>query len=106
MCPSIDIDMVIDICVQKNNPIGGELDSRLLARGLYVCLGPRKFSSQGNTFIMDRGIAMGSVLSPILANLYMRELEEDLHTGIKRHATPATRMISCSSVRRKIGTTF
>ena len=55
-----------------------EKSVRVLKELLYLCTKQLHFTCNNNFYIQCDGVAMGSPLGPLLANIFLTSLEEDL----------------------------
>ena len=89
---SIPIDPAIRI-IQKHLEDGKDLSNRTSMTGnhiiclLELCLGNTYFSFQGRYYEQTEGVAMGSPISKLVANLFMEEIEVQ---AISTSTTPPT----------------
>ena len=54
-----------------------------LVQGMSICLDMKYFVYDSKLYSQDQGLAMGSPLSPVLANLYMENLEQKIMEGFE-----------------------
>ena len=77
----VPLDCTIDIILDKiynQNLISTKLTREEMKLLLEVCTKEMHFSFDGNIFRQVNGVAMGSPLGPVIANIFMVELEKRL----------------------------
>ena len=78
---SVPLDFTIDIILDKiynQNLISTKLTRDEMKLLLEICTKEMHFSFDGNIFRQVNGVAMGSPLGPVIANIFMVELEKRL----------------------------
>ena len=104
--PALNIikDLLVKDSTLKDRTVIGIDDIILL---LEICLKNTYFSFQGQFFEQVEGAAMGSPVSPIVANLYMEYLEQkSLSTASTLGSGAGMWMTPLSSTRKSINKAF
>ena len=78
---SVPLDFTIDLILKKvydERLITTKLEREELKKLLELCTKEMHFQFNGKLYIQIDGVAMGSPLGPVLANIFMVELERSL----------------------------
>ena len=88
MFTNVPIDATIDIIIRRIYEFK-EIDTRItkneMRELILICTKNVHFTFNGETFTQVDSVAMGSPLVPILANIFMVELERNLIPVLKYH---------------------
>ena len=85
---NVPIDATIDIIIQhiyEFKEIGTRITKNEMREFILLCAKNVHFTFNGETFTQVDGVAMGSPLTPILAGIFMVELEKNLIPILKDH---------------------
>ena len=75
---NVPLNRTLDIIMEriyKNNDIITDIPSKDLKDLLLLCTKQVHFQYDGSNYLQSEGVAMGSPLGPILANIFLTELE-------------------------------
>ena len=99
MFTNVPIDATIDIIIRRIYEFK-EIDTRITKNEMreLILLCPKNvhFTFNGETFTEVDGVAMGSSLAPILAGIFMVELERNLIPILKGHLSCCRRYVDDS----------
>ena len=99
MFTNVPIDATIDIIIRRIYEFK-EIDTRITKNEMreLILLCPKNvhFTFNGETFTQVDGVAMGSSLAPILAGIFMVELERNLIPILKGHLSCCRRYVDDS----------
>ena len=77
---NIPLDETIDICMDRlyrsDHAVQPDIPEKVLKHLLKLCVKDNVFVFQGCVYYQVDGVAMGNALGPILANIFMANLEE------------------------------
>lgn len=76
---------VIDECI-KSGKVEVTIDRQLLLDLLSICVKNVQFLFNGSYYLQTDGVAMGSPLGPILANIFVGYIESQVDDAIKENA--------------------
>ena len=85
---NVSLEETIDIMLNKiydGKKIERNIPRNIMKELLYLCTKHVYFSYGGKIYIQIDGLAMGSPLDPMLANIFMISLEEAVLPSIKKH---------------------
>ena len=85
---NVPLEETIDIILNKiydQKKIETNISQNVMKYLLYLCTKHVRFTYDGKTYIQIDGVAMGSPLGPLLANIFMIPLEEAILPPIKKH---------------------
>ena len=83
---NVPLDETIDFIFKKvydEKKIQTNIPKTVLKGDLYICTKQLHFTFNNNIYIQCDGVAMGSPLGPLLANIFMTSLQEDLTPTLK-----------------------
>ena len=78
---SVPLDFTIDLILEKicrDKVIKTKLKREELRNLLEICTKEMHFSFNGEIYKQVNGVAMGSPLGPVIANIFMAELEKQI----------------------------
>ena len=78
---NVPLDFVVELIVKKvydDKLVNTKLNKNQLRQLLFLCTKEMHFSFEGDLYKQINGVAMGSPLGPVLANVFMVELERQL----------------------------
>ena len=78
---NVPLDQTISIILNRiynNREINTDITRREMKELLYLCTKKVHFSFDNNIYLQNDGVAMGSLLGPILANICTAELERSV----------------------------
>ena len=88
MFTNVPIDLTIDIIIRRIYEFK-EIDTRItkneMRELILICTKNVHFTFNGETFTQVDGATMGSPLAPILADIFMVELDRNLIPVLKDH---------------------
>ena len=100
---NVPLKKTIGICLNRlyrgDSGITPSIPEETLKRLLQLCVCENTFVFGGNVYQQLDGVAMGSSLGPLLANIYMAHLEEEYILKTQHHFSP-------SFYRRYVDDTF
>ena len=64
--------------IYEKNKISTDITKSEMKELLNLCAKSVHFTSAGNIYVQNDGVAMGSPLGPVLANIFMVELEQSV----------------------------
>ena len=85
---NVPLDKTIDYILKKvynEKKIQTNIPKTVLKELLYLCTKQLHFTFNNSIYIQCDGVAMGSPLGPLLANIFMTSLEEDLIPSLKSY---------------------
>ena len=97
MFTNIPLQQTIDIMLNKiydEKKIERNIRRNIMKDLLYLCTKHVDFSYGGKIYIQIDGVAMGSPLDPVLANIFMISLEEAVLPSIKKHVAHCKRYVN------------
>ena len=83
---NVPLDKTIDFVLRKvydEKKIQTNIPKTVLKELQYLCTKQLHFTFNNNIYIQCDGVAMGSPLGPLIANIFMTSLEEDLIPTLK-----------------------
>ena len=78
---NVSLQKTIDIilkCIYKNKEINASISKKDVKDMLILCTKSDNFSMNGDIYLQIDGVVMGSPLGPVLAGIFMVELERSL----------------------------
>ena len=75
---NVPLDETIDIIIKRiydKKEINTDIPKKEMRELLYLCTKNAHFTLNNKTYLQVDGVAMGSPLGPVLANIFMVELE-------------------------------
>ena len=85
---NVPLDKTIDYILKKvydEKKIQTNIPKTVLKELLYLCTKQLHFTFNNSIYIQCDSVAMDSLLGPLLANIFMSSLEEDLIRTLKSH---------------------
>ena len=78
---NVSLDETIDIIIKRiydKKEINTDIPKKEMRELLYLCTKNAHFTLNNKTYLQVDGVAMGSPLGPVLANIFMAELERNI----------------------------
>ena len=78
---NVPLDETIDIIIKRiydKKEINTDIPKKEMRELLYLCTKNAHFTLNNKTYLQVDGVAMGSPLGPVLANIFMAELERNI----------------------------
>ena len=78
---NVPLDETIDIIIKSiydKKEINTDIPKKEMRELLYLCTKNAHFTLNNKTYLQVDGVAMGSPLGPVLANIFMAELERNI----------------------------
>ena len=82
---NVPLDERIDIIIKRiydKKEINTDIPKKEMKELLYLCTKNAHFTLNNKTYLQVDGVAMGSPLGPVLANIFMGELERNIITTL------------------------
>ena len=82
------LDATIDIFLKRiydNREINTAISEREMNKLIQICMKDVHFDFNGTTYVQKDGVAMGSPLAPVLAGIFMVELERAIIPKLSQH---------------------
>ena len=79
------LDQTIDIIIKRicyNKETNTDVPKKEMRELLYLCTKNAHFTLNNKTYLQVDGVAMGSPLDPVLANIFMVELKRNIITTL------------------------
>ena len=78
---NVPLEQITNIIIKRiydKNEINTNIPKQEMKELLYLCTKNAHFTLNTKTYVKDDGVAMGSPLGPMLANIFMVELEQNI----------------------------
>ena len=82
----VPLEATIDIILRiyTNHELTTSLNKKEMKELLLLCTKNVHFTFNGQIYILEDGVAMGSTLAPLLADIFMTELERSLFPNLRK----------------------
>ena len=84
---NVPLETTIDIILRRiytNHELTTSLTKKEMKELLLLCTKNVHFTFNGQIYILEDGVAMGSTLAPLLADIFMTELERSLFPNLRK----------------------
>ena len=102
---NVSLDQTVSIILNRiynNREINTDTSRSEMKELLYLCTKNVHFSFDNNIYIQNDGVAMGSPLGPILANIFMAELERSVIPGLANKLDNWRRYVDDTICNKKV----
>ena len=93
---NVPLDFTIDVILKRiydENEVNTNIPKQQMRDLLLLCTKNVHFSYNGDIYTQADGVAMGSPLSPVLAGIFMVELERTILPTLREHISPWKRYV-------------
>ena len=93
---NVPLDFMIDVILKRiydENEVNTNIPKQQMRDLLLLCTKNVHFSYNGDIYTQADGVAMGSPLSPVLAGIFMVELERTILPTLREHISPWKRYV-------------
>ena len=93
---NVPLDITIDVILKRiydENEVNTNIPKQQMRDLLLLCTKNVHFSYNGDIYTQADGVAMGSPLGPVLAGIFMVELERTILPTLKEHMSPWKRYV-------------
>ena len=93
---NVPLDFTIDVILKRiydENEVNTNILKQQIKDLLFLCTKNLHFSYNGDIFTQVDGVAMGSPLGPVLAGIFMVELERTILPTLREHMRPWKRYV-------------
>ena len=93
---NVPLDFIIDAILKRiydKNEVNTNIPKQKMRDLLFLCTKNVHFSYNGDIYIQVDGVAMGSPLGPVLAGIFMVELERTILPALTKHMRPRKRYV-------------
>ena len=111
---NVPLDETIDIIIKRiydKKEINTDIPKKEMRELLYLCTKNAHFTLNNKTYLQVDGVAMGSPLGPVLANMFMVELQQNMVPTLsndislwKRYADDTICFIKLTSINKVLET--
>ena len=105
---NVPLNRTIDIILKRiyeKDEIGSSITKNEIKKMLILCTKNVHFTFESRTYVQTDGVTMGSPIEPVLADIFMIELENSLLPNLAKYITFWKRYVDDTICFVKIGTT-